>query len=226
LPVLLPCLACPSALSFCPFCPVLLPFQTEVLAADGLRSVGKPCLSLSPLKAPCSSLKRLSLFPSLKRLSLFPVCPCSLSLFPCSFQGNGIDIGKLLDENAHRFADKWGLTHGKNGRAIVRIKPWRRPVEAGDVGEHAVAGVDDRPGCVRVAWEGDFEAMHSLGRLRGVRLGRLRGVRLAASRGQTWFLAASRGQTWFLVFDEPWRLRGVRLAASRGQTWFLVFDEP
>jgi O-antigen biosynthesis protein len=40
-----------------------------------------------------------------------------------TFQGNGIDIGKLLDENAHRFAEKWGLTHGKNGRGIVRIKP-------------------------------------------------------------------------------------------------------
>ena len=50
-----------------------------------------------------------------------------------TFQGNGIDIGKLLDENARRFAEKWGLTHGKNGREIVRIKPWRRPVEAGDV---------------------------------------------------------------------------------------------
>jgi glycosyltransferase involved in cell wall biosynthesis len=42
-----------------------------------------------------------------------------------TFQGNGIDIGKLLDENAQRFAAKWG----DNGREVVQIKPWRGPVE-------------------------------------------------------------------------------------------------
>jgi O-antigen biosynthesis protein len=34
-----------------------------------------------------------------------------------TFQGNGIDIGKLLDENAQRFAAKWGLADSDNGRA-------------------------------------------------------------------------------------------------------------
>ena len=63
-----------------------------------------------------------------------------------TFQGNGIDIGKLLDENARRFAEKWGLTHGSNGREVVRIKPWRRPVEAGDVSVRAVAGVERSAG--------------------------------------------------------------------------------
>src|ERR1700733_15143666 len=46
-----------------------------------------------------------------------------------TFQGNGIDIGKLLDENAQRFAAKWGPADSDNGREIVRIKPWRGPVE-------------------------------------------------------------------------------------------------
>ena len=33
-----------------------------------------------------------------------------------TFLGNGIDIDKLLEENARRFAAKWGLADGKNGR--------------------------------------------------------------------------------------------------------------
>ena len=39
-----------------------------------------------------------------------------------TFAGNGIDAGKLLDENARRFADKWGLP-AMNGRR-VSLQPW------------------------------------------------------------------------------------------------------
>ena len=35
-----------------------------------------------------------------------------------TFAGNGIDAGKLLDENAGRFAQKWGLA-GTNGRRVA-----------------------------------------------------------------------------------------------------------
>ena len=37
-----------------------------------------------------------------------------------TFAGNGIDAGKLLDENARRFADKWGL-RGANGRRVASV---------------------------------------------------------------------------------------------------------
>jgi glycosyltransferase involved in cell wall biosynthesis len=40
-----------------------------------------------------------------------------------SFAGNGIDAGKLLDQNARRFADKWGLA-GANGRPVA-LRPWK-----------------------------------------------------------------------------------------------------
>ncbi len=113
-----------------------------------------------------------------------------------TFLGNGIDIGKLLDENARRFADKWGLDDGNDGRERVLINPWRRPDENGDnsVSAGVLAGPCATPGgqgfvraggghrgspggspsqdrggvsgaqpeSVRVAWEGDFEALHSL----------------------------------------------------------------
>ena len=49
-----------------------------------------------------------------------------------TFQGNGVNAGKLLDENARRFAEKWRLRDGDGGRERVLIKPWRRPVENGD----------------------------------------------------------------------------------------------
>ena len=39
-----------------------------------------------------------------------------------TFAGNGIDAGKLLDENARRFAEKWKLKK-TNGKAVV-LKPW------------------------------------------------------------------------------------------------------
>ena len=39
-----------------------------------------------------------------------------------TFAGNGIDAEKLLDENARRFADKWGL-NGTNGRRVA-LQPW------------------------------------------------------------------------------------------------------
>ena len=40
-----------------------------------------------------------------------------------TFAGNGIDAGKVLDENARRFADKWGLA-GVPGRR-VKVRPWQ-----------------------------------------------------------------------------------------------------
>ena len=40
--------------------------------------------------------------------------------------GAGSMPSKLLDENARRFAAKWGLAEGNNGRERVFIKPWRR----------------------------------------------------------------------------------------------------
>ena len=39
-----------------------------------------------------------------------------------TFQGNGIDAEKLLDENARRFADKWGLEKA-NGKRVA-LRPW------------------------------------------------------------------------------------------------------
>ena len=42
-----------------------------------------------------------------------------------TFAGNGIDAGKLLDENAGRFAAKWGL-NGANGRRVA-LKPFVDP---------------------------------------------------------------------------------------------------
>jgi glycosyltransferase involved in cell wall biosynthesis len=39
-----------------------------------------------------------------------------------TFAGNGIDAGRLLDENAARFADKWGRA-GTGGRRVA-LRPW------------------------------------------------------------------------------------------------------
>ena len=39
-----------------------------------------------------------------------------------TFAGNGVDAGKLLDENARRFADKWGL-NGTGGKRVA-CKPF------------------------------------------------------------------------------------------------------
>ena len=39
-----------------------------------------------------------------------------------TFAGNGIDAEKLLDENARRFADKWGQ-ESTNGKRVV-LQPW------------------------------------------------------------------------------------------------------
>ena len=39
-----------------------------------------------------------------------------------TFQGNGVDAGKLLDENARRFAAKWGLKK-TNGKPVA-LRPW------------------------------------------------------------------------------------------------------
>ena len=40
-----------------------------------------------------------------------------------TFVGNGVDAGKLLDENARRFADKWGLKE-PNGKPVA-LRPWQ-----------------------------------------------------------------------------------------------------
>ena len=42
-----------------------------------------------------------------------------------TFAGNEIDAEKLLDENARRFAEKWGLS-AINGRRVA-IRPWPGP---------------------------------------------------------------------------------------------------
>ena len=39
-----------------------------------------------------------------------------------TFAGNGIDAEKLLDENARRFAAKWGLAETRGRR--VALRPW------------------------------------------------------------------------------------------------------
>ena len=56
-----------------------------------------------------------------------------------TFAGNGIDAGKLLDENARRFADKWGLPT-VNGISVA-LRPW-------SAGSGAHARRDERPPCV------------------------------------------------------------------------------
>jgi O-antigen biosynthesis protein len=44
-----------------------------------------------------------------------------------TFAGNGIDAGKVLNDNARRFADKWGLA-GTNGKR-VSLRPWTGPTQ-------------------------------------------------------------------------------------------------
>ena len=45
-----------------------------------------------------------------------------------TFQGNGVDAEKLLEENARRFAEKWGL-QGTGGRPVL-LRPWRATAES------------------------------------------------------------------------------------------------
>jgi glycosyltransferase involved in cell wall biosynthesis len=109
-----------------------------------------------------------------------------------TFLGNGIDIDKELEENARRFVAKWELAGGDNGRQVVALRPWKQPeggvengvsarpcatpggrgsVRAGG-GHRGSDGASPSQDCanasgeipaiVRVAWEGDFEALHSL----------------------------------------------------------------
>ena len=40
-----------------------------------------------------------------------------------TFGGNGIDAAKLLDENARRFAAKWGMKE-TNGKPVM-LRPWQ-----------------------------------------------------------------------------------------------------
>jgi glycosyltransferase involved in cell wall biosynthesis len=75
-----------------------------------------------------------------------------------TFQGNGIDIGKLLDENAQRFAAKWG----DNGREVVRIKPWRGPVETSVSDRDAATATDtavSAHNCEQFTWGRTVEAV-------------------------------------------------------------------
>ena len=63
-----------------------------------------------------------------------------------TFRGNGIDAGELFEENARRFAAKWGLKDQDGGRERVFIKPWRREVENGDAeGDPIDVGLAFRP---------------------------------------------------------------------------------
>ena len=53
-----------------------------------------------------------------------------------TFAGNGVDARKVLDENARRFADKWGLPT-VNGISVA-LRPW-------SAGSGAHARRDERP---------------------------------------------------------------------------------
>jgi GT2 family glycosyltransferase len=61
-----------------------------------------------------------------------------------TFLGNGIDFDELLEENARRFAAKWGLARGSNGHQVVALRPWKRPEEG--VGNGVSAGPCATPG--------------------------------------------------------------------------------
>jgi glycosyltransferase involved in cell wall biosynthesis len=52
----------------------------------------------------------------------------------------------LLDENAQRFAAKWGLADSDNGREVVRIKPWPGPVETSDSERDGAAAISASDG--------------------------------------------------------------------------------
>jgi hypothetical protein len=79
-----------------------------------------------------------------------------------TFLGNGIDMDALLAENSRRFAAKWEIAGGNGTRELVRIKPWPQPEANGGGSGPEPTLVSGQGSCVRVAWEGDFEAMHSL----------------------------------------------------------------
>src|SRR5580704_8164532 len=51
-----------------------------------------------------------------------------------TFAGNGVDAGKLLDENARRFADKWGQNVPQGKRVSLRPFVASRPPRARDNG--------------------------------------------------------------------------------------------
>ena len=51
-----------------------------------------------------------------------------------TFLGNGIDIDELLEENARRFAAKWGLGGANGGRQVVVLRPWKQTDAAVDNG--------------------------------------------------------------------------------------------
>ena len=72
-----------------------------------------------------------------------------------TFLGNGIDIDRLLEENARRFAAKWGLAGGNNGRQVVAIEPWRQPERA--VGNGVSAGASAEP-CATPGGRGSVRA--------------------------------------------------------------------
>ena len=58
-----------------------------------------------------------------------------------TFAGNGINAEKLLDENARRFADKWGLS-AINGRRVA-IRPWHGSADAHAVAENIQVRLQD-----------------------------------------------------------------------------------
>ena len=72
-----------------------------------------------------------------------------------TFLGNGVDSDTLFEENARRFAAKWGSADGNNGRERVVIKPWRGPERA--VCSSASAGVSAEP-CATPGGRGSVRA--------------------------------------------------------------------
>ena len=72
-----------------------------------------------------------------------------------TFLGNGVDSDTLFEENARRFAAKWGSADGNNGRERVVIKPWRGPERA--VCSSASAGASAEP-CATPGGRGSVRA--------------------------------------------------------------------
>jgi glycosyltransferase involved in cell wall biosynthesis len=83
-----------------------------------------------------------------------------------SFAGNGIDAVKVLRVDEPRSAARWGRSAPRSERVVLR--PWGEPSPALSGAAHSETfrdresrkiGILHR---VRVAWEGDFEWLHSL----------------------------------------------------------------
>ena len=61
-----------------------------------------------------------------------------------TFAGNGIDAERLLEENARRFAEKWGHDRRRRGGGSA-LRPWVPSAAGGTCGERsAESGVRSR----------------------------------------------------------------------------------